>query len=211
MTWEEILAALDAVLAGTFDTPEAMAAEVAKVREQMAALLAEAASSEATPEEVSAAVEESVKAQAKLARIMTVIQQKKAVNEMKTKNASDLNALTTAAPVPSGFVVPEGAKITGAGRGIGRQIAKGAGERGAQVALVEVIKDNLDSAVAELSSLGITARGYLTDISDEAQINNNFAQIEKDFGRIDALVNNAMIHDPESKRFNLLWKRLIGL
>lgn len=113
MTWEEILAALDAVLAGTFETPEAMAAEVAKVREQIAALLAEASTAEATEEMVEAAVESAAKAQAKLARIMTVIQQKKAVNDMKTKNASDLNALTTAAPVPSGFVVPEGAKITG--------------------------------------------------------------------------------------------------
>jgi NAD(P)-dependent dehydrogenase (short-subunit alcohol dehydrogenase family) len=103
--------------------------------------------------------------------------------------------------------------ITGAGRGIGRQIAKGAGERGAQVALVEVIKDNLDSAVAELSSLGIKARGYLTDISDEAQINNNFAQIEKDFGRIDALVNNAMIHDPEDLLATSLelWNRTLAI
>jgi NAD(P)-dependent dehydrogenase (short-subunit alcohol dehydrogenase family) len=103
--------------------------------------------------------------------------------------------------------------ITGAGRGIGRQIAKGAGERGAQVALVEVIKDNLDSAVAELSSLGIKARGYLTDISDEAQINNNFAQIEKDFSRIDALVNNAMIHDPEDLLATSLelWNRTLAI
>ena len=113
MTWEEILAALDAVLSGTFETPEAMAAEVAKVREQIAALLAEATTSEATEEMVEATVEAAAKTQAKLARIMTIIQQKKAVNDMKTKNASDLDALKTAAPVPSGFVVPEGAKITG--------------------------------------------------------------------------------------------------
>lgn len=113
MTWEEILAALDAVLSGTFETPEAMAAEVAKVREQIAALLAEATTAEATEEMVEATVEAAAKAQAKLARIMTIIQQKKAVNDMKTKNASDLDALKTAAPVPSGFVVPEGAKITG--------------------------------------------------------------------------------------------------
>jgi NAD(P)-dependent dehydrogenase (short-subunit alcohol dehydrogenase family) len=87
--------------------------------------------------------------------------------------------------------------ITGAGRGIGRQIAKGAGERGAKVALVEIIKSNLDSAVTELQSLGIDAKGYLTDIASEDQINKNFAQIASDFGQIDALVNNAMIHDPE--------------
>ncbi|NCA27571.1 MAG: aminotransferase class I/II-fold pyridoxal phosphate-dependent enzyme, partial [Methylophilaceae bacterium] len=39
--------------------------------------------------------------------------------------------------------------------------------------------------------------GYHTDISSESEIIKNFAAIEKDFGQIDCLVNNAMIHDPE--------------
>ena len=36
--------------------------------------------------------------------------------------------------------------VTGAGRGIGKQIAIGAGQRGASVALVEVISENLEAA-----------------------------------------------------------------
>lgn len=113
MTWEEILAALDAVLAGTFDTPEAMAAEVATIREQIAALLAEATSSDAAPEEVTAAADAAAKATAKISRIMNVINQKRALNDMKTKNANELNTLTTAAPVPSGFVAPSNVTIAG--------------------------------------------------------------------------------------------------
>ena len=87
--------------------------------------------------------------------------------------------------------------VTGAGRGIGRQIAIGAGQRGAKVALVELIAENLDATVKEISAMGITAKGYKTDISSEGEIIKNFALIEKDFGQIDCLVNNAMIHDPE--------------
>jgi NAD(P)-dependent dehydrogenase (short-subunit alcohol dehydrogenase family) len=87
--------------------------------------------------------------------------------------------------------------ITGAGRGIGKQIAIAAGLQGASVALVEVIAENLESTVKEISGMGITVKGYLTDLSIEDQVVKNFIQIEKDFSKIDCLVNNAMIHDPE--------------
>lgn len=178
MTWEEILAALDAVLSGTFETPEAMAAEVAKVREQIAALLAEATTAEATEEMVEATVENAAKAQAKLARIMTIIQQKKAVNEMKTKNASDLNALTTAAPVPSGFVVPEGAKITGqhyrgkAFKQFGSEAGQAAYKAGRQVAAylgdassAQWCKENGVSLVKTMST-GNNTLGGLTVVDE---------------------------------------------
>lgn len=178
MTWEEILAALDAVLSGTFETPEAMAAEVAKVREQIAALLAEATTAEATEEMVEATVENAAKAQAKLARIMTIIQQKKAVNEMKTKNASDLDALKTAAPVPSGFVVPEGAKITGqhyrgkAFKQFGSEAGQAAYKAGRQVAAylgdassAQWCKENGVSLVKTMST-GNNSLGGLTVVDE---------------------------------------------
>ena len=85
--------------------------------------------------------------------------------------------------------------VTGAGRGIGKQIAIGAGQRGASVALVEVISENLEAASKELAAMGIKVKGYLTDLSIESEVVDNFKQIEKDFGQIDCLVNNAMIHD----------------
>lgn len=178
MTWEEILAALDAVLAGTFETPEAMAAEVATIREQIAALLAEATSEEATAEEVSAAAEVAAKAQAKLARIMNVINQKKALNDMKTKNASDLDTLKTAAPVPSGFVIPEGATITGqhyrgkAFKQYGSDAGKAAYKAGRQVAAylgdansAQWCKENGVSLVKTMST-GNNTLGGLTVVDE---------------------------------------------
>ena len=178
MTWEEILAALDAVLAGTFETPEAMAAEVATIREQIAALLAEATSEEATAEEVSAAAEVAAKAQAKLARIMNVINQKKALNDMKTKNASDLDTLKTAAPVPSGFVIPEGVTITGqhyrgkAFKQYGSEAGKAAYKAGRQVAAylgdansAQWCKENGVSLVKTMST-GNNTLGGLTVVDE---------------------------------------------
>lgn len=87
--------------------------------------------------------------------------------------------------------------VTGAGRGIGKQIAIGAGLRGAKVALVEVIEENLEATTKEIAAMGINVKAYLTDLSKESDVVNNFAKIEKDFGQIDCLVNNAMIHDPQ--------------
>jgi NAD(P)-dependent dehydrogenase (short-subunit alcohol dehydrogenase family) len=87
--------------------------------------------------------------------------------------------------------------ITGSGRGIGKQLAIGAAARGARLALVEVIKENLDATVKEIAATGADVRGYHTDLGVESQVVENFKAIEKDFGRIDCLVNNAMIHDPE--------------
>jgi 3-oxoacyl-[acyl-carrier protein] reductase len=69
--------------------------------------------------------------------------------------------------------------VTGSGRGIGKQIAIGAGLRGAKVALVEVIEENLEATSKEISAMGINVKGYLTDLSKESDVVNNFAKIEK--------------------------------
>lgn len=113
MNWEELLTALDEVLAGTYETPEAMAAEVAKIREQLASLIAEATSSEATAEEVEAATEGAAKAQAKLERVMKIIAQKKSLRDMKSKNEGELTMIKQAAPHASGMTVTPEIKITG--------------------------------------------------------------------------------------------------
>ena len=47
------------------------------------------------------------------------------------------------------------------------------------------------------AATGADVRGYHTDLGVESQVVENFKAIEKDFGQIDCLVNNAMIHDPE--------------
>ena len=48
--------------------------------------------------------------------------------------------------------------VTGSGRGIGKEIAIGAGKQGASIALVEVISSNLNSAVEDISKMGINVK-----------------------------------------------------
>jgi len=86
------------------------------------------------------------------------------------------------------------AVITGAARGIGRQIALAFAKEGADVAFTDLSMDeNMESLEKELTAMGVKAKGYASDASDYEQTDKVVNQIVADFGRIDALVNNAGI------------------
>ena len=85
--------------------------------------------------------------------------------------------------------------ITGGGRSIGREMATAATAAKMKVAILEVNKENLDKTVAELKQQGGDVTGYVVDLQVESQIIDAFAKIEKDFGKIEILVNNAAFHD----------------
>src|SRR5688572_21116859 len=85
------------------------------------------------------------------------------------------------------------AVITGAARGIGREIAERIAAAGAAVAIVDVSDEAVAQAAGELSKTGVTARGYRCDVSsfdDAAAVGE---RVLADFGRVDILVNNAGI------------------
>lgn len=86
------------------------------------------------------------------------------------------------------------ALITGASRGIGREIALKFAAQGANIAFSDLAyDDNAKSLEAEIEALGLKAKGYASDASSfdggEALIN----AVMEEFGRIDILVNNAGI------------------
>jgi len=56
--------------------------------------------------------------------------------------------------------------ITGSGRGIGKEMAISAAAHGARLALVEVIKENLDATVKEIAATGAEVRGYHADLGN---------------------------------------------
>ncbi len=85
------------------------------------------------------------------------------------------------------------AVITGSGRGIGRALALALGERGAQLALLDMSADDLAKTQALCSEKGITTRTYRCNVAQENEVTQTFAQLAEDFGRIDALINNAGI------------------
>jgi 3-oxoacyl-[acyl-carrier protein] reductase len=81
--------------------------------------------------------------------------------------------------------------VTGAGRGIGRAIAKLFATEGAKVAVLSLTPANVDSVVADIEAAGGTALGVPCDISDADQIKAAVNRVATAFGQIDILVNNA--------------------
>jgi 3-oxoacyl-[acyl-carrier protein] reductase len=91
------------------------------------------------------------------------------------------------------------ALVTGGSRGIGHAIAQAFARVGAQVA---VLGRDAAKARAAAESFGHSpARGYGCDVSVPQQVETTVAAVEKDFGQIDVLVNNA-----GTTRDNLLFR-----
>ena len=86
------------------------------------------------------------------------------------------------------------ALITGAARGIGKQIALRFAAEGCNIAFTDLVIDEVAAATRdELTALGITCRAYASDASDFEAAHAVVSQVQQDFGRIDILVNNAGI------------------
>ncbi|MCQ2736395.1 MAG: 3-oxoacyl-[acyl-carrier-protein] reductase [bacterium] len=83
--------------------------------------------------------------------------------------------------------------ITGAGRGIGRQIAIRLAEDGFDCALNDLNENDLAESKALIEALGRKCMVYKADVSSSAEVEEMVKQIHADFGRIDVLVNNAGI------------------
>ncbi|WP_025623610.1 SDR family NAD(P)-dependent oxidoreductase, partial [Vibrio parahaemolyticus] len=83
--------------------------------------------------------------------------------------------------------------ITGAGQGLGKQMALSLAQSGVHLALIDLNPDQLAETKAECESLGVTARFYVTNVTDEQQVCTAFAQIEADFKQLNGVINNAGI------------------
>ncbi|MBC2776660.1 SDR family NAD(P)-dependent oxidoreductase [Parasphingopyxis marina] len=85
------------------------------------------------------------------------------------------------------------ALVTGANKGIGREIAKGLAEGGATVLLGARNAEAGRAAAEELAAKGLSVEFLAVDITDADSVGNAASEIEKRFGRLDILVNNAGI------------------
>ena len=86
------------------------------------------------------------------------------------------------------------AVITGAARGIGKAVALKFASEGANIAFTDlVIDENGLATQKELEALGVKAKGYASNAANFEETHQVIAEIVKDFGRIDVLVNNAGI------------------
>jgi NAD(P)-dependent dehydrogenase (short-subunit alcohol dehydrogenase family) len=84
------------------------------------------------------------------------------------------------------------ALVTGANRGIGREVARQLAERGYRVLLSARDAEQAEDAAAELAaSTGGQVTSLRLDVADPASIAQAAEQVSKDPGRLDVLVNNA--------------------
>ncbi|MFI3297542.1 MAG: 3-oxoacyl-[acyl-carrier-protein] reductase [bacterium] len=84
--------------------------------------------------------------------------------------------------------------ITGAARGIGKAIATKYAMEGCNVAFTDlVINEEAIAFQNELEALGVKAKGYASNAANYEETHQVVAEIQKDFGRIDILINNAGI------------------
>lgn len=90
--------------------------------------------------------------------------------------------------------------ITGGADGIGKAVATRLGNEGARIALFDFNKVLLQKTVEEFETKGIIAKGYPIDISNETQVSEAVSQVEKEWKRIDILVNSAGIVGPTSTK-----------
>jgi 3-oxoacyl-[acyl-carrier protein] reductase len=103
--------------------------------------------------------------------------------------------------------------ITGAGRGIGREIAVSFGSQGAWVAANDITPINLDLTIQQISDAGGVVKDYVTDISKKMPVQAMVAQILDEWERIDILVNNAGV-EPHAPLLDLDawdWQRTIDV
>ncbi|MBD5216032.1 MAG: gluconate 5-dehydrogenase [Bacteroidales bacterium] len=85
------------------------------------------------------------------------------------------------------------ALVTGAAYGIGLAIARAFAEAGAKIVFNCSRQETIDRGMAAYRELGIDAKGYLCDVTDEQAVRAMVADIENTVGTIDILVNNAGI------------------
>jgi len=88
------------------------------------------------------------------------------------------------------------ALITGAGRGIGKDIALGFTNAGAAVALTARTLNQIETTAGEVNSCGGQAIAIAGDVSLQPDVENVVAQALAAFERIDVLVNNAGVITP---------------
>src|SRR5438046_1434936 len=83
------------------------------------------------------------------------------------------------------------ALVTGANKGIGREIARQLGIQGITVLIGARDETRGEEAAAALRAAGIDAHWVRLDVSNPNTIAAAAARIEREWGRLDILVNNA--------------------
>ena len=86
--------------------------------------------------------------------------------------------------------------VTGGGRGLGRLLAETLATAGAMVVVTARSDDQLAETVASIRQVGGEALALPADASDVQAVDTVVDEVERRFGRVDLLVNNAGLPGP---------------
>jgi NAD(P)-dependent dehydrogenase (short-subunit alcohol dehydrogenase family) len=103
--------------------------------------------------------------------------------------------------------------VTGAGRGIGRGIANAFAAEGAIVAANDLTPINLDETMRQITANDGRGKDYLFDVAKKMPIQSMIEEIREDWGRIDILINNAVV-EPHASILEMDewdWRRTIDV
>ncbi len=83
--------------------------------------------------------------------------------------------------------------VTGGALGIGRETCLLLAKEGAKVAITDVLDKEGQELANEITKSGGVAKFWHLDVSDEKEVEKVYAEVFKEFGKLDATVNNAGI------------------
>ena len=88
--------------------------------------------------------------------------------------------------------------VTGAGKGAGRVVAEAFAGQGARVALNDIAPNNMDAMQQNWSARGYQVKSYVEDVSKKMPAQALVNQVLEHWGRIDVLVNHAVVEPSAS-------------
>ncbi len=101
------------------------------------------------------------------------------------------------------------ALVTGGARGIGRAYSKGFADAGAATVVADIDGERAEETAQELAQEGARTLAVRVDTGSEESVRQMFELVEREFGRVDFLVNNAAIMLDVDVPFKPFWETSI--
>jgi len=103
------------------------------------------------------------------------------------------------------------AVVTGASSGIGKAMAVGLAEAGADIVAMSRARDGEDDTGKIITNLGRKYQHYDTDLSDRKSLYSAIEKVKSDFDKIDILINNAgtIMRKPAAEHPDEYWDKVI--